>query len=239
MSRGDWDLVPWPASPSEPDSRCVTAGTDVGGLPMDSHGPVNEDECEVVALCASAGGVEALTQVLESLPNDFPAAVIVLQHQQPERTNALAGLLQHRCTLPVRLARDRDLLVAGQVLVVPPGTHMLIGWDAQVRLVRSGSIPPFRPSADLLLCTAAAALGPRLIAVILSGGGHDGAVGAEAVHAFGGRVLAQDPRTAFAPGMPSAAIELDAPQSVELEDIAGLLTTMVSMPVEPENAATG
>ena len=183
--------------------------------------------CPVVALCASAGGLDALIQVLAPIQPGFPAAIIALQHQQPDRVSHLAALLQRRCTLPVRDAVDGDPLIAGEVLVVPPGVHMLVGSDARVRLVGTGMVPPARPSADLLLCTAAASLGPRLIAVILTGGGHDGAVGAEAVDAFGGRVLVQDPQTAFAPGMPSAAIERNSPQAVALSELAERLTKLV------------
>lgn len=201
-----------------------------------SPGPDRDDGCAVVALCASAGGFDAFSRVLAALPLGFPAAVIVLQHQEPARDSHLAGLLRRRSVLPVREAADGDRLARSEVLVVPPGTHMLVGRDARVCLVRSGDIPPARPSADLLLCTAAAALGPRLIAVILTGAGHDGAIGAAAVHAFGGQVLVQNPATAFAPGMPSAAIERDAPQSVELADVARRLSTLLSERSEPLQA---
>lgn len=182
----------------------------------------------VVVLCTSAGGLDALYAVLEPLPADFGACVLVLQHQRPQRTGLLAPLLRRRCALPVRFADDGEALVPGEVLVVPPGTHMLVTSEARVRLVPSGAIPPARPSADLLLCTAAASLGDRVIGVVLTGGGQDGAVGAAALHACGGRVVVQDPRTAFASGMPLAAIERDAPVLAELPDIAGVLLGLVT-----------
>jgi two-component system chemotaxis response regulator CheB len=92
---------------------------------------------------------------------------------------------------PVVEAEHGVRLVAGQVTVVPPGTHPLI--TAGDRVIASGAFPPSRPSADLLRATLATAVGSRAIAVVLSGGGPDGATGATAVHVCGGIVLVTDP----------------------------------------------
>ena len=171
----------------------------------------------VVALCASAGGIDALGRVLAPLPADFPAAVIALQHTSPERLTILPKVLQRHSRLEVHAAADRDPLQPGQVLVIPAGQHMLVGRDARVRLVAAGPLPPARPSADLLLCTLAVSLGPRVTAVILTGSGRDGSIGAQAVHACGGRILVQDPETAMAAGMPTATMEMDDPQQPPLD----------------------
>ena len=173
----------------------------------------NPDGFPVVALCTSAGGLDALTRVLAPLPDDLAAAVVVLQHVAPSRTPLLPALLRRRISMPVRSAVDGDVLTRGQVLVVPPGVHMLVGADEHVRLLAAASFSPPRPSADLLLCSLAVALGPRVIGVILTGAGSDGAVGAQAVHAFGGRVLVESPETAFAPGMPLATLAADSPET--------------------------
>src|SRR3954466_5103905 len=163
----------------------------------------------VVALVSSRGGMDALSQVLTPLPRNLPAAVIALQHTSPAAPGLLATILAQRTALPVRFADDRDPLVPGQVLVIPPAAHMLIGTDAVVRLIKTGSIPPARPSADLLLCTLAVALGPRAVAVVLTGGGSDGSLGAQAMHAFGGRTLVQDEASSQQYGMPGAATSAD------------------------------
>ena len=84
----------------------------------------------VVALVSSAGGLDALTRVLAPLPRSFPAAVIALQHTSPTSPGYLAGILGRRTTLPVRAAEDLDRCVPGHVLVIPPGSHMLVGTDA-------------------------------------------------------------------------------------------------------------
>jgi len=169
-----------------------------------------DDAPPIVALVCSAGGFDALTHVLAPLPRDFPAAVVVLQHQRPDReTSLLSPLLARRTRLPVRDARNGDPLVPGTVLVVPPGTHALATPEHTLALVASDGPLPYRPSADLLLSTLAVTAGPRVIAVVLSGRGHDGADGAVAVHDFGGTVIATDRASSEHFAMPAAAIGRD------------------------------
>jgi two-component system chemotaxis response regulator CheB len=95
-------------------------------------------------------------------------------------------------------------------VVVPPGQHVLVVPGPRTALIASGPPPPSRPSADLLLSTLATAVGPAALAVVLSGGGHDGATGATAIHAFGGAVLASDEATSEVFSMPSATITRDS-----------------------------
>jgi two-component system chemotaxis response regulator CheB len=163
----------------------------------------------VVAMVCSAGGLQALQAVLEPLPRDFPAAVVVLQHQRPTGPGLLATILARGCHLPVCQARDGDELVAGRVLVVPPGKHALTTTHNTLALIDSDGPPPARPSADLLLSTLAVTAGRRAIAVVLSGVGTDGATGAVAIHDFGGTVIASDRASSEYFGMPSAAIGRD------------------------------
>ena len=146
----------------------------------------------IVALVCSAGGLQALQHVLAPLPADFPAAVLLLQHQSPRHHSLLAPILARTCPLPVRAARSGDALIAGTVLVVPPGTHALATVQNALALIASDGPASYRPSADLLLTSLAVTAGPRVIAVVLSGGGTDGATGAVAVHALGGTVIAAD-----------------------------------------------
>jgi two-component system chemotaxis response regulator CheB len=183
----------------------------------------------VIALVASAGGLEAVSQILGALPRTLAAAVIVLIHQQPDRVSHLATLLDHRSVLPVAAAEHGARLRRGQVVVVPPGTHLLVGAGLETALIVSGQAPPSRPSADLLLATLATAAGSRAIAVILSGAGHDGATGATAIHVCGGTVVATDEATSMSFSMPMAAIQRDdaVDHVVALEDVAGLLTTLI------------
>ena len=133
----------------------------------------------VMALVCSAGGLDALTQVLEPLPAGLPAAVLVLQHVSPGHHSELPAILARRTALLVTAATDGALLAPGRVLVCPPGYHTLITADDTIALIASGSLPPYRPSADLLLTTLAVAAGTQVIAVVLTGNGNDAATGLE------------------------------------------------------------
>ncbi|MEU0529491.1 chemotaxis protein CheB [Amycolatopsis tolypomycina] len=159
----------------------------------------------VVALVASAGGLDALAQVLGPLPADLPAAVLVAQHLDPYRTSHLTSILAGRTALPVAEAADGDVLVPGVALVVPAARHLLLTPE-RIVLVDVGALPPARPSADLLLVTLAVTCGPRALAVVLTGKGTDAQAGIRAVARCGGTVFAQDEATSAHFGMPGAAI---------------------------------
>jgi two-component system chemotaxis response regulator CheB len=187
----------------------------------------------IVALVCSAGGLDALTRVLTSLPADLPAAVIVLQHLSPEHPSELAALLNQRTALPVIAASDGARLAPGQVLVAPSGQHTIIAANETIALIPSGSLPPYRPSADLLLTTLAVAAGERVVAVVLSGRGNDAATGASAVHRFGGTVIASTALTSTQTAMPQAAIDRDnaVDHVVPLDNITELLIALTTVPL--------
>jgi two-component system, chemotaxis family, protein-glutamate methylesterase/glutaminase len=196
----------------------------------------------IIGLVGSAGGLEAAARVLEPLPADFAASMIVLIHRPPARPSHAAEVIGRRCALPV-LEADHGLpLLPGRVIVVPPGRHLLITPDDRVpstALIDSGAYPPNRPSADLLLATLATSVGPRAVAVILSGGGMDGATGATAVHVCGGTVLATDETSSTHYSMPLAAIERDdaVDQVLPLDRIAPALVELVAAPVAEATSA--
>ena len=177
----------------------------------------------VVALVASAGGLDALGRVLSMLPGDFPAAVIALQHTQPTRGSELAELLGRQCRMPVRTPADGLALVPGAVFAAPPGQHILVSPDRTVALIRSGDFPPHRPSADLLFVSMALSLGGKAIGVVLSGLSHDGAAGVAALVRFGGTVFASDEATSTEFSMPRAALRATGGLGLPLDDIAAAL----------------
>lgn len=190
----------------------------------------------IVALVCSAGGLDALTQVLAPLPGDLPAAVIVLQHMEPDRASELAAILAQRTALPVQPAADGDRLAPAGVWVCSPGQHTLITGDMSLALIPSGVLPPYRPSADLLLTTLAVTAGSRVIAVVLSGRGNDAATGASAVHRFGGTVITSTLASSTQPSMPQATMNRDnaTDHVVALEDVAQLLQALITTPlIEP------
>jgi two-component system, chemotaxis family, protein-glutamate methylesterase/glutaminase len=178
----------------------------------------------VVALVTSAGGLDALTQVLAPLPADLPAAVIIAQHQNPDQTSHLAEILRPRTSLAVRDAVNGDELVPGTVLVAPAGRHLLVTSEARVGLLDTGRLPPARPSADLLLATLAVTCGPRALAIVLTGKGHDAQAGTRAITHCGGTVFAQDETTSAYFAMPGAAINTGKVHDVlALTDIAAAI----------------
>lgn len=192
-----------------------------------------EDALQVIALVGSAGGLQAVSTVMDGLPEDLGAAVLVLIHQAPDRRSALVHLLQGHSRLPVVAADDGADLQAGTVYVAPPGKHVLVTSGPGLALIASGDVPPSRPSADLLLATLATACGARATAVVLSGGGHDGATGAAAVHRCGGIVLASSEATSINFSMPRATIERGdtTDHVVALDELAPLLASLVADPV--------
>jgi len=182
----------------------------------------------IVALVCSAGGLQALISVLRPLPKDFPAAIIALQHQSPDHPSYLPEILARSCALPVSAARHGAALRAGTVVVVPPGKHALVTIGNRIALINTDHSLPARPSADMLLTSLALVAARRTIAVILSGGGSDGATGAVAVHDFGGTVIAADKASSAYPAMPEAAISRDDAVDYVLPvgEIAALLISL-------------
>ena len=162
-----------------------------------------------VAIAASAGGIDALRGVLSLLPADLPAAVLVVQHLLGDRPTRLDEYLACHCPLPVRLAREGMLLEAGVAYLAVPGQHLRVAGSALV-MDREQPVNHVRPSADVLFASAAQALGSRVIGVVLSGTGRDGARGCQEIKARGGVTIAQDETTARYFSMPRAAIELGA-----------------------------
>ena len=186
----------------------------------------------IVALVCSAGGLQALITVLGPLPEGFPAAVIALQHQSPDRLSYLAHILARNCALPVTVAQHGAALRAGTVSVVPPGKHALVTADSRLALISTDHALTYRPSADLLLVSLALVAARRAIAVILSGGGSDGATGAVALHDLGGTVIAADKASSAYPAMPEAAISRDhaVDYVLPVTEIPPLLVSLTQSP---------
>lgn len=183
----------------------------------------------VIALIASAGGIDAFLRVLGPLPAQLPAAFLVVLHQEPTRPSELVAILQRRTSLKVEVAANDAQMQPGRVLVVPPGRHLLVTSQARVGLIESGDPPPWRPSADLLLATLAVVCGTRALAVILTGLGHDAQAGVRAVAHCGGTVFAQDAVTAKFHAMAAAAIATTrVDQILALDDIPGAILRHVA-----------
>ncbi len=166
----------------------------------------------VVAIGASAGGLDALKELLTGLSDACSgAAYIVVMHRDPNRESALAALLQGMTSMVVQDIQAGDRLQPGVVLMVPPGQIATCQGDA-LTLAPRGKRPP--PTIDLLFQSLAQSLGPRLVGIVLSGNGSDGTEGLLAIQDHGGLTLAQAPEGLAHPGMPSSAIGKEAADQV-------------------------
>jgi len=161
----------------------------------------------IVVIASSAGGLHALTTVLEALPACFPAPIIIVQHLDPHHRSHLADILARRTKLAVREAEEGDRLCAGVVYIAPPDRHVLAHRDATLSLSQSALVHFLRPSADPLFEPAAVSYPHRAIGLVLTGRGVDGSMGIQAIKKTGGVVIVQDPLSSEFPGMPTTAIQ--------------------------------
>ncbi|HZS32070.1 MAG TPA: chemotaxis protein CheB [Methylomirabilota bacterium] len=184
---------------------------------------------DVIAVATSAGGLKALTRILASLPEDFPAAILVVQHLDPRHRSLMAEILSRRTKLAVVEAAEGEQLRPGTVFIAPPDRHLLVTPDQTLSLTRSELVHFVRPSADLLFESVAGTFRSRAIAVVLTGTGTDAAMGVQAIKKVGGTVIVQDEATSEFFGMPQAAIQTGCVDFVlPLGEIADALTTLVN-----------
>lgn len=167
---------------------------------------------------ASAGGLDAISQLLSQLPEPTsPLSVIIAQHLSPTHKSRLVELLQKATKWPVQEAKHGDLIEPGKVFITPPDKDVSVNGQKMALTKPSSNIGP-KPSVNILFSTGSEHFKNKLIGVILSGSGSDGATGVESVKLNGGIVLVQAPRESAYDGMPNAAIEtgmVDATFNVE------------------------
>lgn len=161
---------------------------------------------DIVVIGASAGGVEAVTWVVQGLPAGLRAAVFVVVHFPASSRSMLPQILSRAGPLPARHAEHGERWAEGIIYVAPPDHHMVLH-DGEIRLLRGPRENGVRPALDPLFRSAARWCGPRVVGVVLTGSLDDGAAGLLAIHQRGGVCVAQDPEGALYDGMPRAAVE--------------------------------
>jgi two-component system chemotaxis response regulator CheB len=192
---------------------------------------------DVIVLGASAGGVQALCQVIERLPPDFPAAIFVVLHLSAHGRSVLPAILQRSGCLPASHPGDGEVIQPGRIYVAPPDRHLAVQ-DGHVHLSRNASENGHRPAIDVLFRTAARSYGPRVAGVVLTGNLDDGTAGLAAIKKCGGVAIVQDPEDADYPSMPESAIaNVEVDHVLPLADIGSLLTELLRQPrpAEVEN----
>ena len=181
-------------------------------------------DIRAVAIGASAGGVQALSELLPALSRESQAAVFVVLHLPRDRPSLLVDVFSQKCALLVREAEDKEPVTPGTVYFAPPNYHLLVDAGPQLALSADDLVNHSRPSIDVLFDSAAQVYREHLLGIILSGANEDGAEGLAAVHDAGGLTVVQEPQTAQSSAMILSALERrPADLVLDLAGIAGLL----------------
>lgn len=182
--------------PRRPESRPAVA-------------PVSRQDFPVIAIGSSTGGPPALQAIFSAIQEPIAAGFVVAQHMPPDFTRAFADRLNRFSALEIREAADGDVVMPNRVLIAPGGFNLETyrrGDDVIAKVSEPKSHQRYVPSVDVLFTSAAPVFGPRLLGVVLTGMGNDGARGVQVVKDHGGRVLAEDEESCVVFGMPKEAI---------------------------------
>jgi two-component system chemotaxis response regulator CheB len=191
---------------------------------------------DVVVVGASAGGVEAMVQLVAGLPADFPGSLFFVLHLPAEAPSALPAILSRHGPLPATHAVDGEPIRPGRIYVALPNHHLIVDRDA-VRLGLGPRENRHRPSVDVLFRSAARAYGPRAVGVVLSGTLDDGTAGLVAIKRLGGIAIVQDPVDALLPGMPESALaHADVDYTASAAEIPELLERLATEPLPKRGA---
>ncbi|MCI5223748.1 MAG: chemotaxis protein CheB [Candidatus Electrothrix sp. AR4] len=159
-----------------------------------------------IVIGASAGGIEAVTEILASLPARFTLPLVIVQHLHKEQDDYLIQFYNSRTQLEVEEAKEKEKIVPGRVYIAPPDYHLLIEQDETFSLSMDEKVNYSRPSIDVLFESAADVYSGELTGVLLTGANNDGAQGLRRIKKNGGLTLVQDPETAKFPEMPRSAM---------------------------------
>lgn len=193
-------------------SAPVGTTTMPGGLPR------------LCVIAISTGGPAALGELLPALPGDLRLAIVIVQHMPAHFTAALAERLDVLSQLTVKEAAAGDRPMPGLALIAPGDRHVELDERGNIVLVDGPALHGCRPAADITMLSAAKVYGRRTVAVVMTGMGKDGAAGALAIKRAGGKTFAQDQATSVIYGMPRAAIDAGAIDTiVPLSELAAQL----------------
>jgi two-component system chemotaxis response regulator CheB len=195
---------------------------------------------DVIVIGASAGGIRAIIELLSRLPPDLPAFIGVVIHRGAHSPSNWSSVLGMKTKLQVLEPVSGDLLIRGVVYIAPADCHMTF---ERRRIVLDGEAKEHhtRPAVDPLFASAALAYGPRVVAVVLTGGGHDGMLGLLQVRSAGGLSIVQKPVEAENASMPEYAIAHDhVLAALTIDQIGAALVGLAhgdAVPIGPTEAA--
>jgi len=167
----------------------------------------------ILAIGASTGGPRAVMNIIRSLPSNFTGTIFVVQHIAPGFARGFAKWLDSECSIKVRMAEDGGEIRRGEALVAPTDFHMILE-KGRIRLIDTPPVNSCRPSVDVFFNSVAEAEGPRVVGILLTGMGKDGAAGLLKIREKGGLTIAQNEESSVVFGMPKVAISLGAADRV-------------------------
>ena len=192
---------------------------------------------DIVVIGASAGGVEALTEIVGRLSPEIKAAIFIVVHVSPDSTGLLPNILNRLSKVPSQQAEDGAAIDHGQIYVAPPDRHLILE-NGEIRVVKGPKHNRHRPAIDLLFRTAARNYGQRVVGVVLTGFLDDGSSGLLAIKNAGGITIVQDPDDAQVASMPRSALEQVQPDyCVPAREIGDLINRLAEKEGRPMVAA--
>jgi len=208
---------------------------------VNSKGSINLEERllvpghEIIVVGASAGGVEALMQLVREFPADLPASVFIVLHIPAQSPSLLAGILSRAGLMKAVHPVDYQKIEHGCIYVAPPDHHLLIE-NGFMRVVRGPQEKRHRPAIDPLFRSAAVAYGSQVVGVVLTGALDDGTAGLLAVKQRGGVAIVQDPREARYPDMPKSALaHVNVDYCLPIAQIGQVLVQLAHEEIVQEN----
>lgn len=181
---------------------------------------------DIIVIGASAGGVEALQELVRQFPRDLPAALFVVIHVYPRSTSYLPQILSRAGELPAVHAADGMPIEQGRICIAPPDHHLILEHD-HIHLGLGPKEQHQRPCINVTFRSAALAFGERVVGVILTGQMDDGIAGLWEIKRRGGVAVIQNPEEALFPSMPLSALrEIEADYTVNLAEMGALLCSL-------------
>lgn len=188
----------------------------------------NKNDFPIIAVGSSSGGPKALKKFITAFPDNFPGAIIIVQHMPAGFTKSLADRLDQESKLNVKEAEENDTLKPGLTLIAPGGKHLEFDKNGKITLNKKDTKWGVRPCVDYMMETLAPIYQDNIIGVILTGMGHDGAEGMESIKKYNGYGIVEDKSTALVYGMPSSTIKKGAYDEIlPLNEIPAQITDII------------
>ena len=226
-------------------SKIVTISRVIGERDASRHGRASDLRSQpllrqpLIAIGASAGGPAALAVVLRGLPDNFPAAIVIIQHVEAQFAEGMAEWLSQQSAMPVTIAKQGEVLAVGKVVLAGTSDHLML--NAASRLVYSPEPRDYayRPSVDVFFESVSRLWRGDAVGVLLTGMGKDGALGLKAMRNRGHHTIAQNQASCVVYGMPKAAAAMNAAVDIlPMNAIASRLIGLVAGKASPVGLRT-